>query len=233
MTHTVAVGEFEGPLGILLELVERRQLEVTAISVAEITEQYLERVHELDTHSPEELSEFAQLGARLLYIKSLALLPQTTAENQDEELRQLNLELEEYRRFQAAARELAKRVGTRTWSRQIAARPQPQDLPLPQLSLPQLAEAFSRALRRTEPATEPKLLRRHLSIDTVLARLRQRLAAGFALDDVLDACRDRLEVIVTFLALLELIRDGTASVTQASQFEPIRVEAAPAEVAHA
>src|SRR6266576_329653 len=110
MTHTVAVGEFEGPLGVLLELVERNRLEVTAISVSQITEDYLDRIKQLGDRPPEELADFLQLGARLLYIKSLALLPADSAAEQGEELTQLSLELEEYRRIQLAARELARRT---------------------------------------------------------------------------------------------------------------------------
>jgi segregation and condensation protein A len=73
LSHTVTIGEFEGPLGLLLELVEKGNMEVTAISVATITTQYLDRLGRLQDQSPEHLSEFLQLGARLLYIKSLAL----------------------------------------------------------------------------------------------------------------------------------------------------------------
>jgi segregation and condensation protein A len=227
MTHTVAVGEFEGPLGILLDLVERGRLEVTAISVADITAGYLERIKALDNHSPEELSEFLQLGARLLYIKSLALLPQESAAEQDEEIRQLNLELEEYHRMQVAARELARRGPAHTWQRGTTERLAPNELPLPTIELPQLAEAFTRALRRMEPAPKTGVIRPHLSLETVVQRLRHRLESGsYNLQQLLDDCRDRLEVIVTFLALLELVRDGQARVVQAGQFDPITVEAA-------
>jgi segregation and condensation protein A len=226
MTHTVAVGEFEGPLGILLDLVERGRLEVTAISVAEITAGYIARVKQLRDRSPEELSEFLQLGARLLYIKSLALLPQDTTPEQGEELRQLNLELEEYRQMQLAARELAKRGNSRTWRRQATRRLGPHELPLPELELPQLAEAFTRALKRMEPTHERGIIRHHTSIEQVAAKLGARLKqGGFDLQQVIDECRDRLDVILTFLALLDLVRAGTARVVQASQFEAITVEA--------
>jgi segregation and condensation protein A len=226
MTHTVAVGEFEGPLGILLDLVERGRLEVTAISVAEITTGYIERVKQLGDRSPEELSEFLQLGARLLYIKSLALLPQESSPQQGEELRQLNLELEEYRRMQLAARELTKRGGARTWRRLATRRLDPHELPIPALELPQLAEAFTRALRRMEPAAPRGVIRDHTTLEQVAAKLGARLRqGGFELQEIIDECRDRLDVILTFLALLEIVRDGTARVVQASQFEPIMVEA--------
>jgi len=225
MTHTVAVGEFEGPLGILLDLVERGRVEVTAISVAQITENYLSRVKQLGSTSPESLSEFLQLGARLLYIKSLALLPQPASEEQTEELRQLNLELEEYKRLQAAARQLARRESLRSWHRTATDTLPLHELPLPELDLPQLAEAFTRALKRLEPERPVSVIQRHVSLEAVSRRLRDRLGQGaFELQVLLDDCHNRLEAIVTFLALLELIREGTARVTQANQFASINVE---------
>lgn len=225
MTHTVAVGEFEGPLGLLLELVERGKIEVSSISVSELTAKYLERLEQLQARSPEELSEFLGLGARLVYIKSLALLPQDSATQQVEELRLLNLELHEYKRMQTAARELSKRTNSRTWLHPLTEKLAPHDLPFPEIELTQLSEALTRALKRTEPARRPGIIKRHLSLEAIVARLRISLGRGrFDLQEAIDACRDRLEIIVTFLALLELLRDGSARVVQGGQFEPIYVE---------
>jgi len=228
MTHTVAVGEFEGPLGVLLELVERNQLEVSQVSVGRITTDYLDRVHSLGDVSPEDLSEFLQLGARLLYIKSLALLPQADAGEQSRELELLTLELAEYRRFQTAAKYLAGRSHLRTWTRP-ALPPRPAaELPLPNIALDQLADAFSRALKLAPVAPPSAVIKQHLSLETVTSKLRDRLPGGFDLHTAIEACRDRLEIVVTFLAVLELVRSGAATVTQAGQFEPVRVEAAHA-----
>jgi len=224
MAHTVSVGEFEGPLGILLELVERNKLEVTAISVAKITAKYLERVKALKDQSAEQISEFLQLGARLVYIKSLALLPHESTNEQDQELRQLNLELEEYRRYQSAARQLGRLAATPSWERQVAQQLQPHELPLPNIALSQLTEAFNRTIRSHEPAPPTEIIHRHLNQEKIMLNLRKALATGFDLQTILDTCHDRLEVIVTFLALLELVREGAASVMQTGQFDVIRVQ---------
>jgi segregation and condensation protein A len=227
MSHTVAVGQFEGPLGLLLELVERDKLPVSEISVGRITSEYLAKVRELQSASVEDLSEFLQLGARLLYIKSLALLPASSAQEQTLELEQLSLELAEYRRFQAAAKLLAARAATsHTWQRPAAPRLAPGDLPMPALSLEQLAAAFTRALKFAPQATPAAIIKQHLSLETVMSRLQKLLPEGFALESLIQECRDRLEIIVTFLAILELVHSGAARVTQANQFEPIMVEAA-------
>lgn len=225
MSHTVAVGEFKGPLGVLLELIERHQLEVSQVSVGTITSEYLEKVRGLEAVSAEDLSEFLQLGARLLYIKSLSLLPLSDSDEQARELEQLSLELAEYRRFQAAAKLLDARSSSRTWQRPTAPRLKPHELPLPALGLEQLAEAFTRALKFAPVASPGGVMTPHLSIETVTQNLRQLLPAGFELHTIIERCRDRLEIVVTFLALLELVRGGIARVTQAGQFDPILVEA--------
>lgn len=230
MIQTVSLSQFTGPIGLLLELVEHDQLQVTEISVAAITAAYLERVQGLADRSPEELSEFLQLGARLLHIKSLALLPREAAAEQAEELHQLNLELEEYRRFQLAARELARRAGRSSWARPVVSRLEADELPPPNISLAQLAEAFERAARRAEPARPQGIIQRQLTQEDMARRLRTRLRQGaFALQELLDGARDRFEVIVTFLAVLELMRGGEVRVTQAGQFEPLMVEPATAD----
>jgi len=228
MSHTVAVGEFEGPLGVLLELIERNQLEVSQVSVGTITSEYLEKVRGLSGVSAEDLTEFLQLGARLLYIKSLSLLPQNDATEQSRELEQLSIELAEYRRFQAAAKLLVTRSSSRTWQRPAAPRISPSDLPLPALGLDQLAEAFARALKFAPVATPSAIVKQHLSIEVITENLRHLLPVGFELHTVVERCRDRLEIIVTFLAILELVRARQARVTQAGQFDPILVEAARA-----
>jgi segregation and condensation protein A len=228
MTHTVAVDQFEGPLGVLLELVNKGKLEVSQVSVGRITSEYLAKVRGLQGVSAEDLSEFLQLGARLLYIKSLALLPQPDAQEQTRELDQLSRELNEYRRYQEAARLLSGRAHLRTWPRPAGPHLAPHELPLPNLSLDQLAAAFSRALQLAPEAPPTAVIKPHLSLETVTAKLEKRLSGGFALHTVIEGCRDRLEIIVTFLAVLELVRSGAAKVSQASQFEPVLVEAARA-----
>ena len=79
MTPTVTVPNFEGPLGLLLELVEHGELEVTAIAVGTITRQYLDRLSGMSELGRQDLAQFLELGARLVYIKSLALLPGISA----------------------------------------------------------------------------------------------------------------------------------------------------------
>ncbi|HEX3081628.1 MAG TPA: segregation/condensation protein A [Candidatus Saccharimonadia bacterium] len=209
----------------MLELVEHSRLEVSAISVGRITGEYLKYVRGLSERvSAEDLSEFLQLGSRLLYIKSLALLPQADPAEADSELRQLEAELAEYRRFQEAAKWLAKPHG-RSWERPVSPKLDIAELPLPRLDLERLTEAFTRALKDA-PAAPAKVIRSpHLSLETAVGRLKTLLPDGFALNEVLAKCRDRLEIVVTFLAVLELMRSGAAQVSQNGQFGHITLGA--------
>jgi hypothetical protein len=124
---------------------------------------------------------------------------------------------------------LAGRSRERTWHRPaVARRPNGGPLVPASVSLELLATAFSRALKFA-PVTPPvTIIKPHLSLETITRRLHDQLPSGFALHTIIEGCRDRLEIVVTFLALLELVRSGAAVVTQAGQFEPIQVEAAHA-----
>jgi segregation and condensation protein A len=226
MTVSVAVESFEGPLGLLLELVEGGQIEVTTISMAAITKSYLGRINELAGRNADELSEFIQLGCRLVYIKSLALLPQSDAAEQGEELRQLNIELEEYRRYQKAAESLARKSNHRTWQRRAVTKLSVEELPMPTIDLMKLQDAFTRAMQRAAPIMPQGSITAHISQAEITKHIINRLKQGsFQLEALLAETKLRIEIIVTFLALLELIKTQAVRVTQATQFEPIMVEA--------
>lgn len=227
MTLEISAPTFEGPLGLLLELAEKGQVELTSISVSVITADYLARVNAMTSLEPEELSDFLRLGSRLLYIKSLALLPREAAE-QSVQLERLSLELAEYRRYQQAARKLSGMLGNSTWQRDNVTKLPAGELPLPSLRLNVLQEAFTRALKRAEPIAEHHVINQ-LSQAAVMAQLKKRLEAGsFELQTALSIAADRFEIIVTFLALLELLKSGQATVNQHAQYGPITIEAAHA-----
>jgi chromatin segregation and condensation protein Rec8/ScpA/Scc1 (kleisin family) len=135
--------------------------------------------------------------------------------------------LDEYRRIKSAARALGARAGLRTWPRSVTEQLAPDELPLPQLQLDQLAAAFKKALERL-PTAAPAATMARQAVDpaAVMAGLRRRLPSGFSLDELVSRPTSRLEVIVTFVCLLELIRDGSARAVQDRQFQTIAVEAA-------
>jgi len=218
VTPTVTVPNFEGPLGLLLELVENGKLEVTAIAVGAITRQYLDRVSGMTELSREDLAQFLELGARLVYIKSLALLPDAEDdETPMAELRQLNQELAEYRLFQAATGHLRTRLisGQRSFTRTSVPKLSGSDLPHPEIDLVQLGALFNAALERTKPAPTMSLREHHYDQAEIASRLLKQVKQGtVGLKQIIAGCRDRLEIIVTFLAVLELVRGDRVKVDQ-------------------
>ena len=220
--HHVDLPTFDGPLALLVELIERDKLEVTSISVEAITGEYLSRVSTLENQDPNHLSEFVQLGSRLIYIKSLALLPEKTT--QAEELAMLEHDLTEYRRFREAAEHLQTRLKTsRTWSKGAPYEAPAGRIPT-EVSLEQISAAFNLALKRTQPIAQRAILRQHLDINVVISKLIRRIRKEqIELQFIIDECEDRLEIIVTFLALLEVIKSHQVIISQSDQFGPITI----------
>lgn len=226
MTPTVSVANFEGPLGLLLELVEANRLEITNIAVAAVTGQYLERVAELRHQRRQNLAEFLELGARLVYIKSLALLPPVPGRDSSElELQQLSQDLADYRQFRDAAATLHQHLtsGKRSFGRQPERLPHDQ-LPPPQIDLEQLGRLFSQALERAKPLPTRVVWENLYDQAEIQQQLERRLADNeLSVHQVVAACRDRAEIIVTFLAVLELVRSGRAKVEQSQLFGDIKL----------
>lgn len=219
-TH-VELPSFDGPLALLVELIERDKVSVASISVHTITAKYLERVSQMETVHAGDLVEFVQLGSRLNYIKSLALLPDKSEEK--EELAALEYDLSEYRMY----REAADHLQTRLRSMKLWPKGSPYEAPgviTANVSLEQLSNAFTLALKRSKPLGPTISLARHLDIQVIIKKLHTRLALKpIELHIIIEECNDRLEIIVTFLALLELIKSKNVVVKQSGQFDPIHI----------
>ncbi len=207
---------FEGPLDLLLQLIERAELDVTEVSLFSVTEQYLAQLRSGQGISIESLADFVAMGARLLLLKSRALLPHDEAEHvasgdDDDDPSALVAALQEYRRFKSAAEHLrGLEEERRTGYRRDAS---PPDVPLPGgldgVSLDSLVDLFRDVLERLPEADEqPEVERDPVRLSDRLASLIGRLEGVERLSfrAVVEAATTRLEVIVDFLAVLELIK---------------------------
>lgn len=240
---------FEGPLDLLLYLVERQQLEITAISLAQVAEQYLAYLHLLldlertqgRALDPVPLADFVAMAARLLWIKSRALLPRpepvpASEEEEEDPAEALARQLREYKMFKEAATKLAARgEAMRSYARLAP----PPDLP-PRLegldvTLQDLVGALERALaeKGSLPMMSAPLEPLRVTVAEKMELIRQLLAAGKAVcfRDLLDCAASRVEVIVSFLAVLELLKRKAVLVRQEELFGEITIlpadEAAP------
>jgi len=232
---TVNLPIFEGPLDLLLHLIKRNEVEITDIPIATITDQYLALLEDLPELNLDGAGEYLVMAATLIYIKSRTLLPTPDDEEAEEEDPRTELvqQLLEYQRY----REVAVALGDRPLlRREVFAPPgepppapapgEPAPLPVREASLGDLLQALREVLRRVRPpvphevAGEPVSVR--ACVERILAEFIRARELEFA--QLFAAGVDRATVIVTFLALLELIRLRVVRARQAERFGPIVLE---------
>jgi segregation and condensation protein A len=228
-TYKVILPVFEGPLDLLLHLIEDRELDITKVSLAAVTDQYLEYISRMRAVEPEKLADFLLIAAKLLLIKSRVLLPQPPVEEDEEDVGDdLVDRLIQYRKFKAAAHQLATRedAGLRAYGR-VA--PSPREAPSFQLqgiSLDDLVRVVRQALlSREDQSVNEVVSPLHISLPEKIAEL-ERLAAErhtFSINALLAQATSRVEIIVTFLALLQLIKRRKVIVEQEKLFGEILV----------
>lgn len=228
---TLSLPVFEGPLQLLLHLIESRELDVLSVSLAEVADAYVEHLarHPVDVAN---LSEFVAIAAQLIYLKSRRLLPTEPlpplaagADEPDEE--ELRRRIVEYRALRDAALALGERDGV---APVLPREPRESDLPdAPAEALPPrlLSEAMERLAVIPEPvAPAPQVMAREITLGQQIEVLREALSrtGRVILQSILARCRSRTEATVTFLATLELVRRRQVHAEQATLFGPILVE---------
>jgi segregation and condensation protein A len=228
----VSTPVFEGPLDLLLHLIEREELEITSVSLVQVTDQYIGMLRAQDQIDLRALADFVAVGAKLLFLKSRALLPRTPEQMAEDELiaeeiaTDLTAQLEEYRAYKNAAsylRELEE-ASHRSFPR-IA--PPPADWAptgLEQVTMKKLLAALAKALERLPPEPEPERLQRQvLNIverrQTLLARVKRTGRATFL--HLIEDCQTRFEAIITFLAVLDLLKTADLTAEQDAAFGEI------------
>jgi len=235
--YRVALPLFEGPLDLLLHLIEREELDITSISLVQITDQYLAYVQQMQNVPAEALADFLVIAARLLLIKSQALLPRPPAppdaQPEEDPGEQLARQLREYRRFKHVAEGLGRREeqGLRCYVR-VAPLPRLQTkADLEGLTLEALWEA-ARAALMAAPAgppvssvVKPFTITVHQRADLILRRARA--GERFTFRSLLEDAGSRVEMVVTLLAVLELLKRRRIVVYQEQLFGEIYVENAP------
>ncbi len=228
---------FEGPLDLLLHLIERRELDITAVSLLQVTEQYLAHLRAADRIDVARLAEFIAIGARLLLLKSRALLPrdaeEAEAEEEEDDAEALVAALREYRRYRDLAAELrALGDAGRSYRREAAVPERPLGSGLDGVEMEALAAIFRGVLDRvaagqafaTPPVTRERVRLRD-RIEVLVARLEEERRLSFR--SLLEGARSRLQVVVDFLAVLELIKAGFVEATQVTPFGDIELERRP------
>ena len=222
---------FEGPLDLLLYLIRRQNLDILDIGVAVITEQYMQYVELMDAMQFELAAEYLLMAAMLAEIKSRMLLPRSNEVDDDEEDPRATLvrRLQEYERFKKAAEDMATlpRVERDTWVGSAEPPVMESTKPLPQVNLQDLVIAFSEVLKRADLYESHQIKRESLStrerMADVLQALQEQEFCSF--DSLYKVEEGRLGVVVTFLAILELIKESLVDIVQSDEFAPIHIKA--------
>ena len=225
----VSTPVFEGPLELLLALVEREEVDIFKVSLARVTDAYLAEIASREIADPQEMAEFLWMAARMLLLKSIRLLPTDAPTDEETELLgwedEVRQRLEEYRAYKEIAGELLERAQQETFAFPPPARPVEAGGQEEPLDVDFLVEAFNRVLARIPP--RPVIVTgRTWTLQEKLDLISGRLRDGpIELVELILESQDRLEAVVTFVALLELIRRSLVRVRQKERFGPIHVEA--------
>ena len=223
---------FEGPLDLLLYLIRRQNIDVLDIPIAEITKQYVKYIDVMKELQLELAGEYLLMAAMLAEIKSRMLLPRPVAEDESEDDPRAELvrRLQEYERFKKAAEDISDlpRLERDVFVASADAPERKITTKMPDVTMKELLLAFHDVLQRAEMFSNLQLQREPLSVrqrmSEILTRIKANDFTGFA--DLFDPEEGRMGVAVTFIAVLELLRESIIEVVQSEQFAPLHIRAA-------
>jgi segregation and condensation protein A len=223
---------FEGPLDLLLYLIRRQNLDVLDIPIAEITRQYLEYIDLMQELELELAGEYLLMAAMLAEIKSRMLLPRPTsgADEEEDPRAELVRRLQEYERYKRAAEDIDRLprlerdvLLARAELVERAAAPL-----VPDVTLREMLLAFKDVIQRAAMFAHHHVQRERLSVRQRMSEIVERLQGGELVDfaQLFRLEEGRMGVTVTFVALLELLREGLLDIVQADTYAPLHVRAA-------
>ncbi|MBM7854682.1 segregation and condensation protein A [Desulfohalotomaculum tongense] len=236
MAYTVRLPAFEGPLDLLLHLIEKNQLEIENIPIASITAQYLEYLDTMKELDLEVTSEFLVMASTLLAIKARTLLPKPKPDNEGQEeegpdpREELVQRLLEYKRFKEAAvflkerQQVHGRVYTRPNSIEMYQSLLPCPEPLAGVDMPKLLDALRQVLKRAVKVEPPKVRAAEIRVQDKMAQVTRKLVLypkGMPFTSAFSKNASRGEIVVTFLAILELLRLRQVELIQNGHFAEI------------
>lgn len=221
---------FEGPLDLLLYMIRRQNLDILEINVAEITRQYMVYIDMMKAMQLELAAEYLLMAAMLAEIKSRMLLPRQVVEDEEEDPRaELIRRLQEYERFKQAAEDLDElpRLGRDVYTASAKEPDRQRERPQPDVNMKEILLALSEVLRRAQMFESHKVQMEKLStrerMSQVLEALRDRQFVPFV--SLFRLKEGRSGVVVTFLAIMELIKESLVEIVQSEAYGPIHVKA--------
>ncbi len=226
--YTVRTDAYEGPFELLLDLIEERKLSVSEIALASVTDDFIQHLRGKAEFPMEDASNFIAVAATLLLIKSKSLIPALELSEEEEDgIADLERRLALYEKAREAARELGKLFGRSVMIAAGEKEAEPLFAPSKDLTLESLSLALAGALKALEKIEELPEARVKTTItleemmDSLLARVQSALTLSFK--EFSGDAAGRVEVIVSFLALLELVKQGSLDASQGANFADIRI----------
>jgi len=242
MLYEIKLDGFQGPLELLYQLIKKNKIEISEISLSEVTEQYLEYLNKLQSFDMEMASEFMIIAAELIQIKTRALLPEEQNEIEEEEESSLVRRLKEYHYFKKLSELLndLEKEGAKMFVRTATCREKnilSNNFKLNlQIELGELMQAYKNAvvaasleIEEKQPPPELKgaeIEAEKIKIEDKIKYIKEKLLAvpsGLSFSELLEEKNNRLEVIVTFLSILELAKSKKIKLKQNEVFESIRI----------
>lgn len=223
---------FEGPLDLLLYLIRRQNIDILNIPIAEITKQYVQYIELMKEMQLELAGEYLLMAAMLAEIKSRMLLPRPESHEDEEEDPRAELvrRLQEYERYKKAAEDIADlpRLERDVFVASADAPERKVVTKLPDVTLKELLLAFHDVLKRAEMFSSLHMQREPLSVRQRMTEILTRIKGSrfTAFSELFDAEEGRMGVAVTFIAILELLREAIIEVVQAEDYAPLHVRAA-------
>lgn len=234
----VKIDKFQGPLSLLLHIIEREELDITTLSLAKIADEYLEYIKNCKEILPESMADFLLMAAKLLYIKSKALLPYLISEEDQKEIDDLESKLKMYKEFVGLSAKIQKIIGRKkfSFSRPINKNSRRLILGDDEFFAPKntsasiLQQSFQKVLDKLEALEEKleeKTIISEVSIEERISFIKNTISQKIKLNfsKILREAKTRTEIIVNFLAVLELAKQKEIIFKQDDLFGEILVEA--------
>lgn len=231
MMYNVKLAQFEGPLELLFALIEEQKLDITRVSLAEVAGQYLEHINDRENVSLENLAQFLTVASKLILIKSKALLPSLELTDEEEEdIRDLEWQLREYKKFKNISSVMGKLfAGARpSFTREGFSGFKAVFYPPENINVFDLKKNFLAILGQIPliEKLEEEMVREVITLEEKINHLhehiRARAESSFA--EMVSGAEDKVEVIVSFLAMLEMVKQKIIEVEQGELFQDIKMK---------
>lgn len=229
----IKVEQFEGPLGLLLKLIEKEEMDITQISLGKIADEYVNFIRTSEKINPEEMADFLVVASKLLLIKSKALLPYLYPE-EEEEIEELEQQLKMYKEFLEAMKVVEKMIGkkkfmfAREFNRKAILNATKLFSPPKKLRADDMKNVLDELIERIRPIEqklEEKIMEKKINIEDKIFNIQKMLIDRIKMSfkQILENAENKTEVIVSFLAMLELIKQREIVADQGELFTDIMI----------